>query len=102
MWEAMDDSEMWFGATAFGGLVFSGEVVEETTIPHTAQVEACNRRVEEILQYLTSGVQGETWGKMTGRQITKMVGKYFEHDGELWRKGLGGRYQKVLQGAQRL
>ena len=47
-------------------------------------------------------MHGETWGKMTGRQITNMVGKYFEHDGKLWRKRLGGRYQKVLRGAQRL
>ena len=98
----LDDSETRFGATAFGGLVFSGEVVEEIAILCTVQAEACDRRVEEILRYLTEGVRGETWGKMTGRQITKMVGKYFERVGELWRKWIGGRYQKVLRGARRL
>ena len=100
MWEVLDDSETRFGATAFGGSVFSSEVVEEIAILRTAQAEARDRRVEEILRYLTEGVRGETWGKMTGRQITKMVGKYFERDGELRWKRIGGRYQKVLRGAQ--
>ena len=53
--EAMDDSETWFGAMAFGGLMFSGEVVEEIAIPRTAQAEARDRQVEEILRYLMEG-----------------------------------------------
>ena len=44
LWEALDGSETRFGATAFGGLVFSGEVVEEIAIPRTAQAEARDSR----------------------------------------------------------
>ena len=55
----------------------------------------------EIRKFLADGERGESWGGMTGRQVAKMVTKYFVRDGALWRKRMAGRFQKVVQGVGR-
>ena len=93
MFEAVDDSETVFGATALGQSVLglTGEAESLEPIPRAPEAEARDVRMDKILRYLMDGTRGETWEKMNGRQIAKMVGKYFERNGNLWQKRKGGR-----------
>ena len=96
----MEDRETVFGATTFGGTV-KGLLLDDKEVPTMPRdVKAVERdnRMEEIRKFLADGERGESWGGMMGRQVAKMVTKYFVQYGALWRKRMVERFQKVVQG----